>query len=395
MEFLKIGDKSLLYPIIQGGMGVGISLSSLAAHVAGNGGMGIISTAQIGFREDDFYKNPIEANLRAVKTELQKARDIAAEVFEKRFKVSKQASKFLEKLKNYNPFIGFNIMVATNKYADYVIEAVKAGADIIISGAGLPIELPELVAKGQALSENTKKTCIAPIVSSRKSAKVILKMWDRKYNTTADAVVIEGPLAGGHLGFSYDELHELGADTMASKNYKREKYDVEIKEIIEEVKIYEEKFGKKIPVFVAGGIYTKEDMDHAISLGADGVQMGTRFVTTYECDAPDDYKQTYIDAKEEDIVITKSPVGMPGRAIRNDFMDRLKSGPIPIRHCHNCLALSVCDRKTIPYCITDALCSAANSDESHALLFCGSNAYRADKLEHVEDIMLELTEDMN
>ena len=392
MEFLKIGDKSLLYPIIQGGMGVGISLSSLAAHVAGNGGMGIISTAQIGFREDDFYKNPIEANLRAVKTELQKARDIAAEVFEKRFKVSKQASKFLEKLKNYNPFIGFNIMVATNKYADYVIEAVKAGADIIISGAGLPIELPELVAKGQALSENAKKTCIAPIVSSRKSAKVILKMWDRKYNTTADAVVIEGPLAGGHLGFSYDELHELGADTMASKNYKREKYDAEIKEIIEEVRIYEEKFGKKIPVFVAGGIYTKEDMDHAISLGADGVQMGTRFVTTYECDAPDDYKQTYIDAKEEDIVITKSPVGMPGRAIRNDFMDRLKTGPIPISHCHNCLALSVCDRKTIPYCITDALCSAANSDESHALLFCGSNAYSATALEHVEDIMKELTE---
>ena len=394
MEFLKIGDKSLLYPIIQGGMGVGISLSSLAAHVAGNGGMGIISTAQIGFREDDFYKNPIEANLRAVKTELQKARDIAAEVFEKRFKVSKQASKFLEKLKNYNPFIGFNIMVATNKYADYVIEAVKAGADIIISGAGLPIELPELVAKGQALSENAKKTCIAPIVSSRKSAKVILKMWDRKYNTTADAVVIEGPLAGGHLGFSYDELHELGADTMASKNYKREKYDDEIKDIIEEVRIYEDKFGKKIPVFVAGGIYTREDMAHAVSLGADGVQMGTRFVTTYECDAPDDYKQTYIDAKEEDIVITKSPVGMPGRAVRNDFMDRLKSGPIPIRHCCNCLATSICDRKTIPYCITEALCCAANSDESHALLFCGANAYRATKLEHVADIMKELTEDI-
>ena len=167
---------------------------------------------------------------------------------------------------------------------------------------------------------------------------------------------------------------------MASKNYKREKYDAEIKEIIEEVRIYEEKFGKKIPVFVAGGIYTREDMEHAMSLGADGVQMGTRFVTTYECDAPDDYKQTYIDAKEEDIVI------------RNDFMDRLKTGPIPIRHCHNCLALSVCDRKTIPYCITDALCSAANSDESHALLFCGSNAYRATALEHVEDIMKELTE---
>ena len=293
MELLKIGDRNLLYPIIQGGMGVGISLSSLAAHVAGNGGMGIISTAQIGFRDDDFYKNPIPANLRAIK-----------------------------------------------------------------------------------------------------SAKVILKMWDRKYKTTADAVVIEGPLAGGHLGFSYDELHNLGADTMASKNYKREKYDDEIKDIIEEVRIYEDKFGKKIPVFVAGGIYTREDMAHAVSLGADGVQMGTRFVTTYECDAPDDYKQTYIDAKEEDIVITESPVGMPGRAVRNDFMDRLKSGPIPIRHCCNCLATSICDRKTIPYCITEALCCAANSDESHALLFCGANAYRATKLEHVADIMKELTEDI-
>ena len=145
---------------------------------------------------------------------------------------------------------------------------------------------------------------------------------------------------------------------------------------------------------MAGGIYTKEDIKHAMSLGADGVQMGTRFVTTYECDAPDDYKQTYIDAKEEDIVITKSPVGMPGRAIRNDFMDRLKEGPVPIRRCCNCLATSVCDRKTIPYCITEALCCAANSDESHALLFCGANAYRAKKIEHVADIMNELTENI-
>lgn len=391
MKFLKIGDRNLLYPIIQGGMGVGISLSSLAAHVAGNGGMGIISTAQIGFREKDFNQNPIIANLRAIKTELQKARDLAKQVFEN----SKLRLKFTDMLKDYTPFIGFNIMVATNKYSDYVIEAVKAGADIIISGAGLPIDLPELVEEGMAFGDNEKRTCIAPIVSSRKSAKVILKMWDRKYKTTADAVVIEGPLAGGHLGFSYEELHNLGADTMASRNYKRDEYDAEIKEIIEEVRIYEEKFKKKIPVFMAGGIYTVEDIAHAMNLGADGVQMGTRFVTTYECDAPDDYKEAYINAKEEDIVITKSPVGMPGRAIRNDFLDRLKAGPIPVRHCHNCLSLSVCDRKTIPYCITDALCCAANADESNALLFCGSNAYRANKLEHVEDIMHELTEDMN
>ena len=393
MELLKIGDRDLLYPIIQGGMGVGISLFSLAAHVAGNGGMGIISTAQIGFREKDFNVNPIGANLRTIKTELNKARKLAKKIFENSFKASLQSSKLVEKLKDYIPFIGFNIMVATNKYSDYVVEAVKVGADIIISGAGLPIDLPELIDKGMEMSGNSKRTCVAPIVSGRKSAKVILKMWERKYNTTADAVVIEGPLAGGHLGFSYEDLHRLGADIKPSVNYKRDEYDTEIRGIIEEVRIYEDKFGKKIPVFVAGGIYDKSDFDHALSLGAAGVQMGTRFVTTYECDAPDEYKQTYIDAREEDIVITKSPVGMPGRAIRNDFMDRLAEGPIPIRHCHNCLSTSVCDRKTIPYCITDALCSAATSDESHALLFCGSNAYRATKLEHVSDIMKELIQD--
>ena len=392
MELLKIADRDLLYPIIQGGMGVGISLFSLAGHVAGNGGMGIISSAQIGFREKDFDVNPIGANLRAIKTELDKARDLAKRIFENHFKPSLKSPKLLEKLKNYAPFIGFNIMVATNKYSEYVVEAVKAGADIIISGAGLPVDLPELVDRGMEKSGNSKRTCVAPIVSGRKSAKVILKMWERKYKTTADAVVIEGPLAGGHLGFSYEDLHKLGADIHPSVNYKRSEYDVEIKEIIEEVRLYEDKFGKKIPVFVAGGIYDKSDIEHVKSLGADGVQMGTRFVTTYECDAPDEYKQTYINASEDDIIITKSPVGMPGRAIRNDFIDRLSKGSIPIRHCHNCLSTSICDRKTIPYCITDALCSAANSDEGHALLFCGSNAYRATKLEHVSDIIKELTD---
>lgn len=393
MKILKIGNRDLLYPIIQGGMGVGISLSSLAGNVAGNGGMGIISTAQLGFREKDFYNDPIGANLRAIKTELDKARNIAKKVFENSFSPSLRTADLIGKIKNYIPFIGFNIMVATNKYSDYVIEAVKAGADIIISGAGLPVDLPELIENGMSFRGDEKKTLIAPIVSGRKSAKVILKMWDRRYKTTADAIVIEGPLAGGHLGFSYDELHRLGADIMPSINYKKEEYDVEIKEIIEEVRLYEDKFGRKIPIFIAGGIYDKADMDHAISLGADGVQMGTRFVTTYECDAPDDYKETYIKCNEEDIVITKSPVGMPGRAIRNAFLDSLKNGPIPVRHCHNCLALNICDRKTIPYCITDALCSAANSDESHALLFCGSNAYRATVLEHVSDIIKDLTRD--
>ena len=175
MKNFKIGDKITRIPLIQGGMGVGISLGRLAGSVAKEGGVGVISTAQIGYREADFDKNPAAANERAIGSEMKKARAISPD-----------------------GIIGYNIMVALKEYASHVKAAVKAGADIIISGAGLPTELPELV-KGSL-------TKIAPIVSTDKSAKVILKYWDRKYKRTADLVVIEGPQAGGHLGFHKDEL---------------------------------------------------------------------------------------------------------------------------------------------------------------------------------------------
>lgn len=355
---LVIGNLTAKYPIIQGGMGVGISLSSLAGAVAKAGGIGIISTAQIGFKDPDFLKGPMEANLRAIGTEFAKARAIAPK-----------------------GVIGFNIMVATKNYALYVKEAVKAGADIIISGAGLPVNLPELV-KGA-------KTKIAPIVSTAKSASVICKMWDRKYHKTPDLVVIEGPLAGGHLGFSTDDLHRYGADTEhVSVTYDAASYDNEIREIMDVVKTYEEKYQCRIPVAIAGGIYTREDVEHAMELGADAVQVATRFVTTEECDAPMSYKQAYIEAKEEDIVITKSPVGMPGRAIRNVFLDKVNGQKAKIEHCYQCL--EHCDPKNIPYCITKALSNAAEGDLEHALLFCGSNASRADRIETVDGVIRDL-----
>lgn len=355
---LRIGELTAKYPIIQGGMGVGISLSSLAGAVAKAGGIGIISTAQIGFRDPNFLKEPMAANLRTIKTEFDKAREIAPE-----------------------GIIGFNIMVATKQYAQYVKEAVKAGADIIISGAGLPISLPELV-------EGTK-TKIAPIVSTAKSAMVICKMWDRKYKRVPDLVVIEGPLAGGHLGFSLEQLAEYGADTDdVPATYRQDAYDREILAIMEVVKGYEEKYGKKIPVVIAGGIYDHADVEHAMSLGADGVQVATRFVTTEECDAPLSYKMAYIHAKKEDIVITKSPVGMPGRAIKNPFLEQVKEQRLKIEHCYQCL--EHCDLATIPYCITKALSNAAEGDLDHSLLFCGSNAYRSDKIETVDAVMKEL-----
>ncbi len=343
---LVIGDLIAKVPVIQGGMGVGISLSKLAGAVAAEGGIGIISTAQIGYREPDFDRNPIACNLRAIQKEIEKAREIAK-----------------------GGIIGVNIMVATQKYEEYVKAAVAAGADLIISGAGLPMNLPALV-------ENTK-TRIAPIVSSVKSVQVIMKYWLKKYNRTPDAVVIEGPLAGGHLGFSNEQLEDI----------ENLHYEEEVKKIIQTVKENGQAQQKEIPVIMAGGIYTREDMEYYLEMGAAGVQMATRFVTTYECDAAEAYKQAYIDAAKEDIVIVKSPVGMPGRAILNPFMKRAKEGRIPHGTCHTCI--STCKPAETPYCITDALINAAVGKVEDALLFCGANAYRATKLEHVKDIMKE------
>ena len=203
-------------------------------------------------------------------------------------------------------------------------------------------------------------------------------------------MVVEGPLAGGHLGFSREELAEYGADTKDVPNtYNQKAYDKEVRSIMEVIKTYEEKYQKHIPVVTAGGIYTHEDVMHQFELGAEGVQVGTRFVTTEECDAPNVYKQAYINAKKEDIIITQSPVGMPGRAILNPFLQQIKEGVRPaIKSCFQCL--EHCDIRTIPYCITQALVNAAEGDENNALLFCGSNAYRAEKIEKVDDVMKEL-----
>lgn len=366
---LVIGDLKIEKPVIQGGMGVGISLHRLAGAVAKAGGMGLISTAQIGFREPDFKTNFVEANLRAIRNEFKKAREIAPE-----------------------GAIGFNIMVATKHYDMWVKEAVKAGADAIISGAGLPVSLPEyaeaayeeMKAMGKKFLRRTK---LAPIVSTAKAAMVICKMWDRKYHRVPDFVVVEGPLAGGHLGFSKEQLTQYGADSAdVEKTYDQAAYDEEVKAIMKVVKGYEEKYDTHIPVVTAGGIYTHEDVKHQFELGAEGVQVATRFVTTKECDAPDAYKQTYIEASKEDIVITQSPVGMPGRAILNPFLKKIKEGErSAIKSCFQCL--EHCDIKTIPYCITRALVNAAEGDEDAALLFCGSNAFRSDRIETVEEVM--------
>ena len=346
VKSLVIGDLTAGVPVIQGGMGVGVSLSSLAGAVAAEGGIGVISTAQIGYREPDFDDDPIGANLRAIKTEIRKARELAK-----------------------GGILGVNIMVATRKYEEYVKAAVEAGIDMIISGAGLPMELPKLV--------GAAKTKLAPIVSSVKSAQVIMRYWWKKYSRLPDAVVIEGPLAGGHLGFHKEQLEDI--DGL--------RYDDEVRAIIEKVDETAAEHETNIPVVMAGGVYTRDDMEHYLYMGASGVQVATRFVTTYECDADAAYKQSYIDAKQEDIVIVQSPVGMPGRAILNPFMKKAKEGQIPHGRCHLCV--STCKPDATPYCITDALVNAVKGNIDDGLLFCGANAYRATKLERVKDIMDE------
>lgn len=342
LKKLQIGHLKPQLPIIQGGMDVGISLHNLAGHVSKAGGIGIISCAQIGFKEPDFLTNTLGANLRALGTEIAKARAIAP-----------------------HGVLGINLMVALKNYGEMARKAVEEKIDLIISGAGLPLDLPAFT-KGS----NTK---IAPIVSSGRAASIICKMWDRKHQYAPDCIVIEGPLAGGHLGFSPEAVVE----------------NQDVLEILEDVKKvipeYEEKYNKTIPLIVAGGIYTAEDVARALQAGADGVQMGTRFVTTHECDASPIYKEAYITCQKEDIGIIKSPVGLPGRAILNTFIQNTPGNTACYYHC-----IDKCKFTEIPYCISKALIAAATGDLSNALLFCGSNAYKATKLEHIADIFEEL-----
>lgn len=345
---LKIGELVAEKPIIQGGMGVGVSRSSLAGAVAAEGGIGIISTAQIGYDEEGFEKDQAGCNRIAIKKHIKRAKEIAG-------------GKGL---------VGVNIMVALKHYKEHVQEAVKAGADVIISGAGLPMDLPKLV------GENVTK--IAPIVSSKRAAQLILKMWAHRYNRTADFIVVEGPKAGGHLRFSKEQLQDID----------KLDYDQEIRDIIECKKDYEEKFQRKIPVIVAGGIFDRKDIEHVMKLGADGVQIASRFVATEECDASDAYKQAYIQAEKKNIQIIQSPVGMPGRALRNEFIKGLETARKPITKCYNCL--EKCDPRTVPYCITKALIEAVQGNVENGLIFCGENVDRIHEMTTVHDLMNEL-----
>ena len=338
VKALKFGGLTAKRPIVQGGMGVGVSLSSLAGNVAKCGGIGTISGVHLGYKEADFKENPFRANLRAIGNELEKAKEIAN-----------------------GGIIGFNFMTVMNHYEEYVKEAIGAGADFIVSGAGLPVNLAKYAAGTRA--------AILPIVSSARALKLIVKQWQRA-DRLPDAVVVEGPLAGGHLvDGTFDTLEDSLVD------------------VVDYVRELEEKNDVKIPVIAGGGVRSHADVERLMALGASGVQVGTKFVATEECDAAPAFKQAYLRSRKEDVQLIESPVGLAARAIRNSFLEKVeKQGRIPVQRCYQCM--NHCKQAETKYCISQALIDAVQGREG--LVFCGANAYEIEKLSTVEKVMQEL-----
>jgi len=351
MKKLNIGGLEISLPIIQGGMGVGISLSGLASAVANEGGIGVISPAGIGFLYKTHSKDYLENCRYGLIEEIRKARQKSSGI------------------------IGVNIMVALSNYADLVKTAIQEGIDIIFSGAGLPLDLPKYLTPGS-------KTKLVPIVSSARGAALISNKWKANYNYLPDAIVVEGPKAGGHLGFKVEQIED--------ENYSLERI---LPEIVATANEIGNNNGCFIPVIAAGGIYTGGDIEKIMQMGASGVQMGTRFVTTVECDASDGFKQAYINAKKDDVRIIKSPVGMPGRAITSVFLDEVEAGKTRPKVCPvNCIR--TCDINTAPYCIIASLTSALRGNFKSGYAFAGSNVWRNDKIVTVKELFTTLLQEL-
>lgn len=347
---LVIGDKIAPLPIVQGGMGVGISLSGLASAVANIGGIGVIAAAGIGMHESDFYSNFLQANTRALTREIRKARLLTGGI------------------------LGLNIMVALTNYGDLVRTAIEEEIDVIFSGAGLPMNLPQFL-------DSTSKTKLVPIISSGRAAALICRRWLTKYDYLPDAFVVEGPKAGGHLGFSEAQIFDPA--------FSLERLVVEV---VEQVRPFAEQCGRPIPIIAAGGIYTGADMRAIMELGADAVQMGTRFVATHECDASTEFKQAYLDARAEDIVIIHSPVGMPGRVLRNEYVDDVSAGiKKPYKCPYHCI--HTCDYQDSPFCIAYALMSAKRGRFRSGFAFAGANAHRVNEIVSVKELVMSLVEE--
>ena len=347
LNSFNMGDLRIQLPIIQGGMGVRVSTASLVSAVSNEGALGVIAAVGLGEEEDDKKYDYVTRSRMSLTASIRETRQMTK-----------------------NPF-GVNIMCALTNYDDLVNVAQEESVDVIISGAGLPLRLPSLI--------RNNKTKLVPIVSSARAAYIICNAWRRRYNRLPDAIIVEGPLAGGHLGYSMAELDD-------TENVFLEKI---LKEVLLTVRAFEND-KQKIPVIAAGGIFDGEDIAKVILMGASAVQIATRFVCTHECSVSHKYKEAYIAARKEDIIVIQSPVGMPGRVIRNEFVDKISRGERIHFGCeYKCL--STCDSKKVNYCIAKALVNAAKGEMDKGFAMCGSNAYRIKEIVSVKQLIAELT----
>ncbi len=352
---LAFGDLKVSVPIVQGGMGIGVSGKNLASAVANAGGIGVISAVGLGYahkvnRENSEVVKKESVNIIALRDEIREARKMTKGV------------------------LGVNIMVAISEFKETVKVAIEEGIDIIFAGAGLPLNLPSFI-------DEKVKTKLVPIISSGKAAKLIAKSWYSKHGYIPDGFVVEGPLAGGHLGFKTDDLQkeEFQLDNL-------------VKDVVKVTKDLEEQYGKKIPVIAGGGIYTGEDIFKIMELGASGAQMATRFVATEECDASLAFKEAYVNCKKEDIGIIKSPVGLPGRAIVGKFLKSVEQGNENPKTCPwDCI--KTCKKEDSPYCISKALINSFKGNMDRGFAFIGANGYRVDKIVKVKELVAELQND--
>lgn len=348
---LRIGNIESKLPIVQGGMGVGISMAGLASAVANEGGIGVIASAGIAMHDPDYEKNVRAANKRALANEIRKAKSLAK-----------------------GP-IGVNILVALSDYDALSVVCLEEGADILFLGAGLPLKIFGDLPKEEVKNVGIK---IVPIVSSARALNVIFNSWLKNYDRVPDAVVVEGPLAGGHLGFKKEQIDD--------PDFSLEKL---VPEVVSATEDFEKRLGVSIPVIAAGGIYTGADILKFLRLGASGVQMATRFIATHECDAYPPFKEALLKCTKDDICIIDSPVGLPGRAIRNHFLEEVYGGrKMPFKCPWKCLR--TCDYTNVPYCIALALVNAKKGLLGEGFAFTGANGWRVDKIVSVKELIAEL-----
>ncbi len=361
MQFksVKIGKHTIDVPIIQGGMGVGISWDQLAGHVSKEGGLGVISSVGTGYYENKSHVQKLVAD-RPLEVQNFYSKEALIEIF-------KNARKICG-----NKPLASNVLYAINDYGRVVEDSCEAGADIIITGAGLPTNMPEF-------TEKYPDVALVPIVSSPKALKIICKRWKQRYDRLPDAVILEGPLSGGHQGFTYEQC--------SMPEYQLENL---VAPVVEEAR----KWGD-FPVFAAGGVWDHDDIVKMMELGADGVQMGTRFIGTKECDAHDNFKEVLLAAKEEDIELLKSPVGYPARGVRTHLVELIEKREGPAIKCiSNCVA--PCERgieaKAVGFCIADRLSDAYEGNKELGLFFTGTNGYRINEITTVKALMKKLVQ---